>query len=242
MCTVTFLPKADNDFILTSNRDESIMRPPALSPKIYEWKGQKLLFPKDPQGKGSWIAASSQGRVACLLNGAFKPHPMGGSYRKSRGLVLMENFEYSSPKDFSSLYDFQEIEPFTLILAQNAWLCEIRWDGFHVFYKELPFHKPHIWSSVPLYGPEITARREDWFGKWLKNTPSFTATDIRKFHKFGGEGDSHNDLVMNRHDLLITLSITSIERKAQKWQMIYEDLKKQQIQEVDLLIESKFQP
>ena len=38
MCTVTFLPLGNTDFILTSNRDEQRLRE-TLPPKIYEEDG-----------------------------------------------------------------------------------------------------------------------------------------------------------------------------------------------------------
>jgi len=41
MCTVTYLPLADNRFILTSNRDEGVMRKPALMPEVYEIAGKQ---------------------------------------------------------------------------------------------------------------------------------------------------------------------------------------------------------
>ena len=59
MCTVTFLPLSNNDFILTSNRDEQRQRE-TLHPKIYEEDGIEMLFPKDKVAGGTWIGASSK--------------------------------------------------------------------------------------------------------------------------------------------------------------------------------------
>ena len=46
MCTVSFIPLSNEDFILTSNRDESPNRK-TLTPQKYEINNVQLLFPKD---------------------------------------------------------------------------------------------------------------------------------------------------------------------------------------------------
>ena len=45
------------------------------------------------------------------------------------------------------------------------------------------------------------------------------------FHKFGGDGDIENSILMNRENRVRTLSISSIEMKAGKSKMLYVDLK-----------------
>ena len=73
MCTVTFLPLGNTDFILTSNRDEQRLRE-TLPPKIYEEDGVEMLFPKDKVAGGTWIGTSSKKRLVCVLNGGFIKH------------------------------------------------------------------------------------------------------------------------------------------------------------------------
>ena len=46
MCTVTYLPIGDADFILTSNRDEQPSRK-TIEPKEYVEDNVKLTYPKD---------------------------------------------------------------------------------------------------------------------------------------------------------------------------------------------------
>ncbi len=48
--------------------------------------------------------------------------------------------------------------------------------------------------------------------------------DIIQFHLSGGDGDSHNDLRMNREGKMLTVSITSIEIFSTKSRMKYMDL------------------
>ena len=68
MCTVSFLPKGNNDFVFTSNRDEAILRG-TTEPIIYDVNGTKILCPKDKVASGTWIGVSDKNRLVCLLNG-----------------------------------------------------------------------------------------------------------------------------------------------------------------------------
>ncbi|NDC40852.1 MAG: hypothetical protein EBZ77_04755, partial [Chitinophagia bacterium] len=58
MCTVTYLP-LDNGHILTSNRDEQLLRQAAAPPELIEGKTGGILFPRDGKAGGTWIAAHS---------------------------------------------------------------------------------------------------------------------------------------------------------------------------------------
>ena len=68
---------------------------------------------------------------------------------------------------------------------------------------------PHIWASCTLYDDEVIAKRQSWFAEWLKQHPNPTQDDILHFHVFTSDGDSHNDLVMNRDGKVFTVSVTS---------------------------------
>ena len=71
MCTVTIFPLENNDFVLTTNRDEAPDRN-SLEPSFYTFQGAKLLFPKDEQSGGTWVGVSEKKRVVCVLNGGFE--------------------------------------------------------------------------------------------------------------------------------------------------------------------------
>ena len=68
MCTVTLLPMGDHLRVM-ANRDERHDRPVAHPPLISRAGGALALMPVDPQGGGTWIAATSAGLVFALLNG-----------------------------------------------------------------------------------------------------------------------------------------------------------------------------
>ncbi len=80
MCTVTFIGSKENEFILTSNRDEKILRE-TERPSIYRINSREVAFPKDKLAGGTWIAMGGSGVVCCLLNGAFELHESTGKQK-----------------------------------------------------------------------------------------------------------------------------------------------------------------
>lgn len=167
MCTVTFVP-TQNGYILTSSRDEQKARP-TIFPKKYSIGDKMLIFPKDELAGGTWIATDEKHRTACLLNGAFENHIKKERYRKSRGLILLESFAFSSINDFSNQVDLENIEPFTLLLidsSPNLEFVEMRWDGTKKYIKNIDINLPQIWSSATLYPAEV--RKKEKIG--LKNS------------------------------------------------------------------------
>src|SRR3954465_10304679 len=96
MCTVTFIPVKDKVYI-TSNRDEKVVRKQALQPAEYYRKGAKLLFPKDPDAGGTWIALHENGNAVVLLNGAFEKHKPNPPYLRSRGIVMLDIIAEARP-------------------------------------------------------------------------------------------------------------------------------------------------
>ena len=62
--------KANGKIIITSNRDEKIIRPNAIEPKAYHLNNKKVIFPKDNKAGGTWYAIDEHSNVLVLLNGA----------------------------------------------------------------------------------------------------------------------------------------------------------------------------
>jgi hypothetical protein len=223
MCTVTFIPLG-NKILLTSNRDEKAVRKQAISPAVTAYNSANLLFPKDAEAGGTWIGASDTGTIMVLLNGGFIKHEPAAEYRKSRGLVFLDVLSETKALPSFKKTNLLGIEPFTLVIWEDGKLYECRWSGEEKYIREMDITQPHIWSSVTLYTSAIIQKREQWFKNWLDVHPQPSITDIRKFHLFGGEGDSENDICMNRNNAMFTVSITSIECNRQQAIMYYEDL------------------
>ncbi|ADR23282.1 hypothetical protein MATR_28690 [Marivirga tractuosa] len=212
MCTLTYLPLSEEQYILTTNRDESPDRGLAGFPSYHHVEGKNIVFPQDPKAGGTWVATSDNGISVCLLNGADQPHEFNPPYRMSRGLVVMEAIECIKPDEFFKNYDFTDIEPFTMVVLfhdPELRILEFKWDGKNTFLVEKDSEKPHIWASTQLYTKEAVQNRNEWFEKWLKDNREYTVEAIRDFHRNAGSGDLMNDLVMDRGEVK-TVSITSI--------------------------------
>lgn len=235
MCVLTFVPQPSG-YILSNNRDEAVVRQPALFPQKYNVGGSNLYFPKDPVGGGTWIATNGQLSV-CLLNGAAQKHIPKPPYRHSRGLVVTDFFEFSSTVDFVKNYNFENLEPFTLIVIDDQvatpTIHQIRWDHESVDHQKFDFNQPRIWSSSTLYSSEIVQLREQDFGLYLNENKPVTASKMLYFHHNGGGDDIKNSLKMNRDDELKTLVITQLIKTKEAIKLIYEDLVAEEVYAMD---------
>jgi len=236
MCTVTFIP-AKEKIYLTSNRDEKNWRMDAVTPTVYEFASGKILFPKDADAGGTWIAVHENGNAIVFLNGALVAHSPKPPYRKSRGLILLDLIEGATPYNSFLAIKLTNIEPFTAVIWDGGHLFECRWDGKQKFTKLLDEAVPHIWSSVTLYDEEVISKRNAWFGEWIQSNAKPSQDDILHFHQFTGDGDSHNDLRMNRNGKVFTVSVTSLAISTQNANMQYLDLKNNQQTNEALIIE-----
>ncbi|MFT4698972.1 MAG: hypothetical protein ACI9SJ_002130 [Flavobacteriaceae bacterium] len=225
MCTVSFIPISENDFILTSNRDESPFRK-TLTPKVYKADDVNLLFPKDELAGGTWIGASDKKRLICLLNGGFSSHVRKEKYRLSRGVIVTDLLKTDDVYSAIKKYNFIDVEPFTIILVSwesTVRLYELVWDGTHSYFVEKP-SEPIIWSSSLLYSEEIKRKRQKWFAEFLESQQIHTLENLLNFHKTKGDGNKESDLIMDR-GFVKTKSITQFSTINGKGTMSYEDLK-----------------
>lgn len=220
------MPLHKERFILTSNRDERIARP-SLSPVTEVIGDSKVIFPKDLEAGGTWIAAGDNGRICCLLNGAYVSHKRKSSYSKSRGKLTLEAFEYQNIYDFFNHINLEEVEPFTLIVIETedeTKLIEFRWNSVCKQVRELDIDRPHLWSSATLYNFRIREKREVWFKEWILNSNNIDREKILRFHSSSHGSDPENDLVMERANGLKTVSITQVELYHDDLSMHYHDL------------------
>ena len=233
MCTVTFVPARDKIFI-TSNRDEKNSRAKAMTPSCSYHNGWKLLYPKDAEAGGTWIGLKETGDAAVLLNGAFIKHHSQPPYRKSRGIIFLDLLTTKNPSISFHKIDLINIEPFTFILFEKGCLYQFRWDGNEKFYKQLSVNRSHIWSSATLYDGFVVKKREEWFASFLNLINNPTQQDVLNFHRFSGEGDSENDLLMKRDTTYSTVSITSILLTKDRGSMKHLDLVEDKTSEIKI--------
>jgi hypothetical protein len=224
MCTVTYVP-TKNGFQLTSNRDENVNRGQAIAPRKYRNGNYTLLYPKDADRNGSWIATKNNGDTVVLLNGAFVKHTAMPPYQTSRGLVLMDIINAEDPYLFYQNSDLEGVEPFTIVLYTHCNLYECRWDGERKHIKLLDGKEAHIWSSATLYNEAAVAKRISWFNNWRGSANPDKVEDIMHFHHHAGEGDANDALVINRDGKMKTVSVTNINVNPQNITMTYHDLR-----------------
>ncbi len=223
MCTVSFVT-SNGKTIITSNRDEKVIRPSAMEPKNYFINNKNIIFPKDPKAGGTWFAVDESGTTLVLLNGADEKHQVTLPYRKSRGLIVLDIISRLSPKDFWTEINLDNIEPFTLVLFQENELFQLRWDGKDKECICLDTKKNHVWSSVTLYPKEIRENRTDWFHSFLDSNAILSETEMLQFHRYTEEENQENGLVINRNDELKTLSITQSVTEMNKVAILHHDL------------------
>lgn len=240
MCTVTFIPVKDKVFI-TSNRDEKSSRKQAAPPAIYEYESGKIIYPRDTDAGGSWIALHENGNAAVLLNGAFEKHISKPPYRLSRGQIFLHVIASENPARRFDHMSLDRIEPFTLIIVDKGDLYECRWDGLKKHCWQLRKYKAYIWSSATLYEQQVTRKREQWFAAFLNRTPNPTQEDIFNFHLFSGDGDKKNDLQMERTGTYSTVSIASILLTADRGSIKYFDLKEEKCYERKIELVSDYE-
>ncbi len=228
MCTVSYVNTAAG-VVITSNRDEHVLRS-AEFPQTHILNGQSITFPKDPLAGGTWFAINAQSnRVVVLLNGAESKHQRASSYRKSRGLVLLDLI--SADEDVCAnwqLYELHQIEPFTLVVYERNALFQLRWDGNQKSTVTLETTQSYIWSSATLYSPVVRAQRQSWFTEFLGQYAALTPADMMRFHASSPTTDKQLNLLMERTPELKTISITQAKVGPENSVLQHSDLLLQQ--------------
>ncbi|HZV70976.1 MAG TPA: NRDE family protein [Saprospiraceae bacterium] len=235
MCTVTYIPFQGIRF-LTSNRDESPSRQSQGLISTHQPDQHSIYFPLDKDSGGSWIALSETGRAVCLLNGGYESFIPNPPYRMSRGQVVMDAVKAEDAFVYVETYDFTGIAPFTLLINEKDAFAELVWDGDEKHIRSLPTDKPQIWSSTTLYPPDVRAWRKSLFEKWISEKEFFESESIIQFHKMAN-GDQEYGFVMNRNEVVRTLSITNIAVDDIKGSMVHVRLDKDMREEIQIHIE-----
>ena len=231
MCTVSFIPKSiESNFVLTSNRDEDSRRP-TVAPQIYHFGSVRIAFPKDEISGGSWIAMSDRGKINCLLNGGIGTHTKQDFHTLSRGTILIDLTKSElSTRDFFQDKELHNVEPFTVVSIQQhdgevIELIEIIWDGTTKHVRNLDNNQAYIWSSAQLYSDEQRELRQKWFADFINNKQSSpTRENIIDFHSGSHSDDVGVNVIMQRGEVLKTVSITQITCQYDGLKMTYSDL------------------
>ncbi len=234
MCTVTWIPDGSGGHYLTSNRDEAPHRAALQLTHRLTSHGETIHFPVDSGAGGSWICFSDKGRAICLLNGARRKHQHRPPYRRSRGLIVLDAFNYSDFNAFMSQENLRGIEPFTMILADTKGARVMIWNGRNREVEQIEPGSTRIWSSSTLYPYPVRLRRRRLFKRFLQDHPQPDIGQILDFHQLE-TGDGHNDFIMNRENRVRTISVTAAHLSIAHSYWIHKDLLHNQTDRRDLV-------
>lgn len=123
MCTVSVVP-ADDGFRVACNRDERRVRPAAVAPRVRSLAGRQAVWPRDPQGGGTWIGVNDAGLVLALLNRSVA-HGATAEATTSRGLIIpalltVREIDAAVERAMTELDGVRRFEPFTLVMVQHG--------------------------------------------------------------------------------------------------------------------------
>lgn len=233
MCTVIFYPEKQKR-VFASLRDEDPRRAAALAPAVHASDLSSWIGPTDPQAGGTWLGANQFGSVVILLNGGFEKHQRETRYARSRGLIVRDLLVSETVMVEWSLLDLYQIEPFTLVVWEDQQLYQLVWDGQTRHRLKLNAQEPMIWSSSTLYDTTARNRRKQIFRQWLETAPCISEQTM--LHFFGQEKDAENGFLINREEVVKTLSFTFLEWHPDVVNMHYQDFTDQKIHHQQLPI------
>jgi len=225
MCTILYAPTGKSSFI-ASLRDESPMRTHALAPAAYDGNEMRYVMPLDPTGGGTWVGYNELGTAIVLMNGGFARHTPHPPYRMSRGIIVRTLLDARMPVVEWMLMPMEDIEPYTLIVFAEGKLFRLTWDGKEKSRQALDETTPHIFSSSTLYDENARNMREGYFRNWIAMNPPLDKLSILNF--FQSLKDTQNGFIMNRDEIVRTLSYSFICMDKAGYSFHYYDLLKYQ--------------
>lgn len=221
MCTVSVIrwsPDGDPDgraggYRLISNRDEQRDRPDAIPPKRRLFQG---VWPTDPTGGGTWVAAAPSGLGLTLLNVNIPDNGRPAPERSRGELIPKLLGSKGASRAMSRLraIDLRPYAPFRLVAAEpgdgGPRVVDGRWDGLELDINDHPAghaFRPICFVSSGL-GDDFVQARLPLFDAMVGGESSPEAQ--RGFHHHTWPGRSDESVMMSRADAR-TVSVTTIE-------------------------------
>lgn len=220
MCTASVLraPWIDGDggsddllWRLVFNRDERHARSDASPPRAARVGDVNVISPRDPDGGGTWLAASSAGLVFAVLNETECPSPPSGAPGiLSRGLVipaLAACRSLAEAADRVTRLPGHRYRPFRLLVVSDRGLLEAWAHGGPVSVSYTPA-TPRLFRTSSSLAPARTRRlREALFDRMVP-AASLAAQDA--FHRHRWPGAAASSVLMSRPDAR-TVSVTIVD-------------------------------
>ncbi len=183
MCTLTFIPKPGG-YLLGMNRDESLRRERALSPKVVEHGGIEAAYPREGATGGTWIAVNAAGISMALLNQNRGPN--AGTRVRSRGLVILSLIHAGNMRQTVEQLeksDFSGMMPFLLaaFFPAERLIAEWKWDGSALQSRPWTW-RPRHWFSSGISDSMATQVRGAFCQEAWRRRDAGSAEWLRKVH------------------------------------------------------------
>jgi len=229
MCTVSVLRGPFDDWRddrnaprwrVVFNRDERRSRAAALLPEVQGCGEVHVARPIDPDGAGTWIAATSRGLVFALLNESEDPEPSAaGQSPESRGLVIPSLVESGSLDEVVTRVSRRPVgvcRPYRLLAIADQGIVEvIERHERQIMRSE---STPKFIRTSSTVAPAETCRRRTALFDSLVLTPSAASQD--GFHRHRWADDLSSSVLMERPDAR-TVSLTTVEAFASGFRLTY---------------------
>jgi hypothetical protein len=232
MCTLSIISVAAQDgwtrapvgLRIVASRDEQRTRPPALAPRwrpLDQRAGQgatRAIWPTDPRGGGTWIAAADSGLVLCLLNLNLEPEPPLPPDLVSRGRIIPSLISANGAR--AAIAGLRQMNlslfaPFRLAAveagaAEQPTILVARWDREELTVQPID-GTPMCLASSGL-GDSLVQSRRDLFDELVVQQGQTPQAQDR-FHLHHWPEQPEVSVLMSRPDAR-TVSITTVEVSA----------------------------
>jgi uncharacterized protein with NRDE domain len=206
------------------NRDERRDRPPADTPRVVVSGNRRAVYPLDPEGGGTWLAATDAGLVFALLNRTARAGQREAGTR-SRGLIIPSLVGAESIDD--AILQLREIPASTYAPFRVIALSTTRWaegiaDSRRVRVRCGTIENWIIRTSSSLGDQRVARRRRVLADDLLRPADDRVAVQDR-LHRHRWPHAPHLSVWMERADAL-TVSRSTIELTNEQARFVYEPL------------------
>jgi hypothetical protein len=236
MCTVTIIPLEGAGYRLKVNRDELRTRPEASPPVWREvhpsgmsGPSRRAIYPVDPKGGGTWVAAAPGGLAMAILNLNLTPAPPVPADLISRGAIIPGLVGHARADDVIAgleRMDLERYKPFRLVVmdlmrvggsqdgpeAGQVRPVEAAWDRQSLTVTERA-GKAACWASSGLGDAIVQVRLPMWEEMLAASGGAGAAETQERFHTHRWPERTHQSVLMSRPDAR-TVSITTVEVRA----------------------------
>ncbi|HTM32358.1 MAG TPA: NRDE family protein [Vicinamibacterales bacterium] len=207
MCTASIVRSADGAALrMVMNRDERRLRPVAHPPAVRRTATGHAVWPTDPEGGGTWVAATDAGLVLLLLN-------QEGRRRSpellSRGLIIPMLAGVRSIGGLADSWkqlDVTAFAPFRLVALTREQLAVF--NSAERAPDIAAMGRAHVFASSSLGDAEAQSARGELFARLLRTEIDPGAAQTR-FHQHAWPDRRHLSVMMSRVDAC-TVSQTEV--------------------------------